>query len=425
MTMINPSKQLRLIFLVCLALPFAATRAEARVFSLVEIETEVLAQNRDLQTVKKDQEIKRSELQFVEARFRPTLSGTAGFQSEKTADEDRAGPIAALEGNWNLYRGGQDQLARQKVEAEIGSLNFSIIAQQRSLLLEARNLFYSILSTEQKRRLLMEEIKINERQRTAARGRATAGVATRADELEFQFRAEELKAEVRTLEAQRAKDAVTLNALMNRNPKDPLEIKGEFPNPTVIDASKAIAKNPEILRLQNEIYVQSLETERINAEYRPEVNAFASLGKILPTQEIDRLESVVGLSVSVPIYDGNQRKSALHVVQLSKQRSELALEKQRNDTNALVESIQLERQEIDQLRILNERRLSFAEKYLRITLEEYERGVKNSPDVLGALEHVLNSKLKKIELALQAATLSAKAELLVDERPNNVNRSVK
>ena len=42
--------------------------------------------------------------------------------------------------------------------------------------------------------------------------------------------------------------------------------------------------------------------------------------------------------------------------------------------------------------------MASAEKYYDLTLAEYKRGVKNSPDIVGATERYFDSKKKKIEI---------------------------
>jgi outer membrane protein len=72
--------------------------------------------------------------------------------------------------------------------------------------------------------------------------------------------------------------------------------------------------------------------------------------------------------------------------------------------------------EFSELRFLHdqvhdaEANIARAERYYKLTQSEYARGVKNSPDVLGASEKLFDSRLKRIELIREFQV--AKAHLL-------------
>ncbi|MBC7659585.1 MAG: hypothetical protein H7249_07740, partial [Chitinophagaceae bacterium] len=104
----------RMIFICVLALslPFPLF-AEGRSWTLPELESRLSESNLEIHSIQTEQESKKVERELIEARFKPTLYARGGFISEKTMDEDRAGPVATLEGRWNVYRGGRDELARQ------------------------------------------------------------------------------------------------------------------------------------------------------------------------------------------------------------------------------------------------------------------------------------------------------------------------
>ena len=396
-----------------------------RAWNLKEIESAIRQQNSDILSIQTDRDMKASENEMVSARFQPSLFAKVGVVSENTEDEQRSGPVLTLEGRWNLYRGGRDELARRRLAVETSHVTYELAARTHALLFDARSLFYQVLAAQQKQRLLEQEISLTDRQAAIAHRRTRAGVATMADELEFQLRGEELTSQLRSLEAQKEKHLIALKELMNQPQAENLAIKGEWPK--VIDRAEValIDSHPTLLRLRDEVALQTLESERVRAEYRPEIEAFASLGKISPTPRAEKFESVVGLSLAFPLYDGFQQRAAQSVAELKQKKALIELGKVQRQLSTEIETIRLERSELDRLKDLNEKRLAYAEKYLQVTIEEYERGVKNSPDVLGASEHLFGSKIKKIDLALQAALLGAKVESIFQRATEESTRSEK
>jgi hypothetical protein len=75
--------------------------------------------------------------------------------------------------------------------------------------------------------------------------------------------------------------------------------------------------------------------------------------------------------------------------------------KQRNrDFHAEVKTIQEELMHLHELIHNSEERLKVGEKYLQSTQSDYDRGVKNSPDVISAIEKVIGFRKEFLERKL-------------------------
>ena len=68
---------------------------------------------------------------------------------------------------------------------------------------------------------------------------------------------------------------------------------------------------------------------------------------------------------------------------------------------------------LSELYKLNEIKYTNSQKYFDLTLAEYKRGVKNSPDLVGATERLFSSKKKKYEMLKDLEILKAKLENLL------------
>lgn len=58
--------------------------------------------------------------------------------------------------------------------------------------------------------------------------------------------------------------------------------------------------------------------------------------------------------------------------------------------------------------LINEKRLVSAKKYYELTLSEYRRGIKNSPDLVDATERWFESKKKKYEIKKDLEVIRSK-----------------
>jgi outer membrane protein TolC len=95
------------------------------------------------------------------------------------------------------------------------------------------------------------------------------------------------------------------------------------------------------------------------------------------------------------IFGGTREAAALaKEASADKKRADL----KRREAEAHLES------ELGELRLLHdqihsaEENVVRAERYYKLTQSEYGRGVKNSPDVLGASEKLFENKLKRLEI---------------------------
>ena len=67
---------------------------------------------------------------------------------------------------------------------------------------------------------------------------------------------------------------------------------------------------------------------------------------------------------------------------------------------------------------LEEKNLSKSEDYYKITLSEYKRGVKNSPDMVGASERLLEARIRNLEYRKDYYLTKLRIYELVSSDPN-------
>lgn len=104
------------------------------------------------------------------------------------------------------------------------------------------------------------------------------------------------------------------------------------------------------------------------------------------------------LKISVPLFSGLETLNETRAA-----RSTIAAEEASGATRKTLLARQYVENLLSQLttisdRInLEEKNLSKSEEYYKITLGEYRRGVKNSPDMVGASERLLEAKIRNLE----------------------------
>jgi len=157
-------------------------------------------------------------------------------------------------------------------------------------------------------------------------------------------------------------------------------------------------KHPETQ--QHSIKAQELALERMKQSrwWAPRLDVYGALTQYTDRQQFfersqDRDDVAIGAMITIDLYDGGtalaERRAKVFETRaqglLQEQRSrELVAEHEKSVVHVRLTHKLLEKAEAS---------LKLAEKYLQVTLSEFQRGVKNSPDVREANHLVLTSQL--------------------------------
>jgi outer membrane protein TolC len=114
--------------------------------------------------------------------------------------------------------------------------------------------------------------------------------------------------------------------------------------------------------------------------------------------------------VTIPLFSGFDtiaRTRAQSLLVQAQERSQRQLE---FDVAAALNTLRFKFQELTDLNNLNDRQLSSARRYYDLTLGEYRRGIKNSPDVVTATERWFSAQKRNLELKRDFENLRSQIE---------------
>ena len=159
-------------------------------------------------------------------------------------------------------------------------------------------------------------------------------------------------------------------------------------------------KDHEFLVKPYEIISEELkiESRKLKRNYWPKIDAFAAWNQynqrekdFLDSQ--DRKESVVGLRLTMSLFDGLNSSREGDSLLAQSEAAQLEANFRKREIHNHLHS------EITELKLLHnqvhdaEENIKRSEKYYSLTQSEYTRGIKNSPDVLSASEKLFNMKI--------------------------------
>lgn len=372
--------------------------------TLALAETSLLESNLELSSLNSKIENLILDKKINYSTFLPELSLNGGLGSEKLKDdsyETKKGPFVFLESKLNLYRGGRDSIAQDKTQTQIAIAKIEKEIKKRNLYIEAFKLISQIELMTKENKLIEDEVKDNATHHSMARKKVDAGLTSSVDLLDFELKRESLSNELDknllTIEILK-KELVNLFGGSFSYSELEKTISGEISNaPTPVEST--LQDTPNLLLAQKQIDLNNSELSAIKKEYLPSVELEAKWGQITPQEKFldSKKEHAVFLNINIPLFSG---LSTAGKIQQSVNESTLKKRelKQTEIETAAQRELESKKIELSKRILASLKRIQAQSiRYKTLTIGEYKRGVKNSPDVISASDNLLEIERKMLE----------------------------
>ncbi len=349
---------------------------------------------------------KRREGHFSRS-FLPQIEAHAAQETFKTGTQSqKTQPEYGVEASVNLYNGGRDRIREKVFKLRSERKEFEVKASISTELAKARELFWTIAFHKNSKSLIKEMLEVNTRNLRAAQRRIKSGVATAIDRLEFEMNAIDLKRDLDQTELLIQAESRELLILIGHEPDDSLIIESELEHSDEWESEiKHTHKDHDFLVRPAELIAIEAETAAREASrsWLPKVDAYAGWNQFNqreeePADETERRETVIGLRLKMSAFDWISSSHEADALRSEAAAAVLLANYKSKKNEAHVE------REFDELKFLHakvheaDENIVSAKKYYQLTQSEYGRGVKNSPDVLGASEKLFAMKLKRLAM---------------------------
>lgn len=382
-----------------LLLSFSVT-SEAQTRS--DLENRLISSSQELKSLEQDISAQDSLRKSTYATFLPSLNAVGGLAKIKTDSDNDKGQVGYLQGSANLFSGFKDRsnFDIQSQKMELARLNYEI--KLRNAKEELTEALTSMIGIHQLEKILDEEFKITQTQKQMAARKVSAGLTSQVDNYEFDLRESEIEIQRRNIV--REHDAVhqKLNALFNQEIQDKELDSLNFATTGTISKDvnlTSFENHPLVRKAKLEELIADSEKTSITAEFLPRIDLNYSFGRLTPREDdIQYNESEISLLITIPLFSGfdtyHKRKAAVASLAAKEHdKSQVIL-----NIKSQFEQLKSRAKELVELYQIIDKKLVSSEKYYNLTLSEYKRGVKNSPDLVGATERYFDSKKKKIEI---------------------------
>lgn len=335
--------------------------------------------------------------------FAPTLEAKAGVENFSLGTfRNRTQGYGGVEARINIFNSGQDLAKYNQLKHSGMRLQEEAKAKQGDQLATLYEYYFKALANDSKNKILEAAMVMNERHRALARRRLKAGLVTNTDLLDFNIY--ELKLKEALIQNRLAKfeiDAQTRSLLgLEKSSKLVWSKSDYFPPIKLEEAGSRTAKimNYALKSSEAESYIA-------NSWWKPRLDLVGSFSQLTQREEDyifakDRQERVLAIELTFELDLATSPWTSAKEARLQDQAMAQSLRHQllsvKENIDYHQEAYTLYADQLEQVRAHTQ----IAKQHLKLTLEEYSRGVKSAPDVLSASERVIESELEQVEAEL-------------------------
>lgn len=390
-----------------LLLLFLSFQAWAENVKFEDIPRLVGERNQHAQGAKLQQKASELSKGHLARSFLPHVGARIGRETAQTGTQDERGDtVGAIEGKINLFRGGRDSLENRLVIAKVDAVSAEVAQILRDEVKKARQSYWQLISLREQVALVQHAVQENGRNQRAAEARIRAGLATATDRIEFEMQQIALDQDLARLTLSASNTERELAILIGLPEGQTIQTStfvGHEHSDQLLETKYKPEEHPSVFSLRARSVQADLERSTSGRWWTPSLDAYASYG-LHPFREREylaekeRYETVVGVQLSIELFDGLKGRKESLERRMMADAFRFEAEQTERELSAKVEGAKAELKLTHDLIHQSEDALKRAGSYLTRTLDEYRRGVKNSPDVLSASERNLQMKRRFAEL---------------------------
>jgi len=376
-------------------------QGSATLKNLVE---QALGANPQIREAEQSYKAAQRQAQSTWAPYLPQISLEGGQQQLRLDSQTDSGSFGYGLAQWNLYRGGQDQARREQLLIDEEFFRTQLEQAKARVEREVSRLFSQLLYLQEAIAVKNEALEANRNQLTQAQRKQGAGFTSKADVLEFELREATLRSDLNLLSQEETTKERELRLLLNQTSAEPIRVGGHLHRDKLKASpqdlvAEGLRSQEDLRRATRDLQQSQLQSRILKGDYLPRIDFEGKYGHLFSEEASPRASDDYSLmlKVSLPIFSG------LETTQLSRAQKEMvaretiAVERLKIELQTKVESAVARLRSIEQRLDLEEQNIERSKQYYTITLAEYKRGVKNSPDVAGAAERLFDSRLRNLE----------------------------
>jgi outer membrane protein TolC len=299
-----------------------------------------------------------------------------------------------VEARFNLFRGGRDKIESgiRDLQAEIGK--FSLDSAARDELNKVRKIQWLVIYNLELIKIVEREKIENSKLKDQAIRRARSGIATSSDTLEFMIYNSQLEETIESLNHENKILKIGLLPLLGVDSSESLSFSQSLEHEhdeSVMKTTYSSIKNPQVKTLKAEYESFNLQKTSISRYWTPTFDIYGGYYQYT-LRDRDyvaygpRDDRVVGVRLTFELFDGLKSQNQSTATEYQAESKLLMARHLERQTDAQFLMYQEDLKHTHEVMHYVEDRIKKSKTYLTATLQEYDRGVKNSLDALTAMQ---------------------------------------
>ncbi len=345
-----------------------------------------------------------------------TVNGTEIISSSRNTTYNGSYSLSA---QWTLWNGNKrlNNLKQQKKNRDIAQL--TVAETENELKEQIAQLFIQILYADESIQINKGTLEVSKATCERARTLFEEGSISKADLAQLEAQASNDQYQVVTAESTLRNYKLQLKQLLELDGTAEMELKLPELNdehvmellPSQADVYRtALASRPEIQSGKLNVDNAKLNISYARAGYMPTISLSASTSSTTNNASQNNWaqqmkygwNNMIGINLSIPIFDQRQTKSAVRKAKLQYSASQLNLMTQEKELYATVEELYLNALNAQQQFAAAEAKVESSQTSYDMTSEQFNLGMKNTVELLTEKNNLLSAKQEQIQAKYMA-----------------------
>lgn len=429
-------KKRELIFFAALATFLSGNAQEKQTWSLEDCINYALEKNIQLQQNKISLQESEVDVKTAKAALFPSLSFNTGHNIVNRPYQENSATVSgteiissnnkttyngsySLSVQWTLWNGGQrlNNIKQQKKNQEIAEL--TVAETENTLKEEITKLFLQILYADESVNINKGTLEVSKATYERAKELFNQGSISKADLAQLEAQVGNDQYQLVTSESSLRNYKLQLKQMLELDGN--MEMELELP---VLDDEKvmqllpnqdevyqtALANRPEIQSSKLSIDNSKLAISAAKSGYYPSISLSASTSSTTNNASQNNWaqqmkygwNNIIGLTVSVPIFNNRQTKSAVEKAQFQYNSSLLNLQDKQKGLYTEIETLWLDALNAQQQYAAAEVKLKSSQTSFDMVSEQFRLGMKNTVELLTEKNNLLSAQQQRVQAKYMA-----------------------
>ena len=324
-----------------------------------------------------------------------------------------------IDANWTLYNGSKrlNTLKQQRLNNRIAEL--SVAQSENSIEESITQVYVQILYAAEAVKVNKSTLEVSKAEYERAQALFAAGSIAKSDLAQLEAQVSTDKYQVVTAQATLQDYKLQLKQLLELDGEEEMNLyipalsdeNVLSPLPTKTDVfHAALTIRPEIEASKLDVKASELDINIARSGYIPTLSLSAGIGSTnangndftFGEQIKQNWNNSLGLTVSIPIFNNRQTKSAIQKAKLQKQTSELSLLDEQKTLYKTIEGLWLDANSAQQRYVAAVEKLKSTQTSYDLIQEQFNLGMKNTVELLTEKNNLLSAQQETLQAKYMA-----------------------